>query len=329
MIAGGSPPAHRDHDKIVRRGPPAARKTLARPLQSSLPMRRQAFTFVLLPALLTVPACDKAPACPNGSDDPTCNGNGDTDGAGDTPNEIRPCEASPKLVQYCTASLQWGVCVDPDTACTPGSVRSKSCNLGEEFGDLNYQEKCTLTPDGIPQWEAIDEEACNTPLVLVPQGLTPRFMPDATHTFAVSGPGASCLTTDWPTADTPWLARDLDGNGVIDGGHELFGSGTRLPSGRRADHGFAALAPLDANGDHILDARDPAFLELLLWADRDGDRRSSPDELAPLRAAGVSSLSLDLTVDPVCDDRGNCGRERAPVVATRPATLVDVYLPCR
>ncbi len=298
---------------------------------------------LLLPALLLLPACDKEELCPGSGaeagDGASCDdAGGDTDGGGtdgtptpdagdgsscDTPEEARPCANAPKMIQYCTDSGEWGTCFDPAEACTLGDRRSGDCGL--DLG-IDNPETCRLDYDGIPRWDADDPEACNTPLVLVPEGRAPVFLPDPLHTFAVSA--STCITTDWPTADTPWLARDLDGNGAIDGGHELFGNGTDV-AGHRARNGFAALAPLDHNGDGRVDAEDPAFFELVLWADRDGDRRSTPDELTPLADAGVRALPLAYTLDPACDDRGNCARERAAVIASVPASLVDVYLPCR
>jgi hypothetical protein len=95
------------------------------------------------------------------------------------------------------------------------------------------------------------------------------------------------------SANDAWLALDLNRNGLIDDGSELFGSGTRLPDGTKASDGFAALRALDLNADHTIDARDPAFADLRLWRDRNADGQTQPSELAPLRSFGIQSLALD------------------------------------
>lgn len=141
------------------------------------------------------------------------------------------------------------------------------------------------------------------------------------------------LASDWPTAVTPWIARDLNRNGTIDSGAELFGSNTVLPNGSAASNGFVALAALDANRDGRIDAADPAFASLLLWADHDGDRKSSPSELTPLSSI-VVSISLNYKVKPRCDARGNCERERSTIVwrdagKLRRGSVIDIHLPLR
>jgi hypothetical protein len=170
-----------------------------------------------------------------------------------------------------------------------------------------------------------------TPLVVAFDGRPIEFTAaSASARFAfVPGEPAS---TDWPTAATPWIARDLDGDGAITSGAELFGSSTILAGGTAARHGFAALAALDANSDGVLDARDPAFAELVLWSDRDGDHRSTPDELRPLSRT-VTSISLAYTLDPRCNARGACQGERGTLRwrdatgAEHQGTVVDIYLP--
>ena len=88
---------------------------------------------------------------------------------------------------------------------------------------------------------------CETPLVVAFDGQPIDFAPAGHGRFAfVVGEPA---TTDWPTAVTPWIALDLDGDGAITSGAELFGSSTVLANGARASNGFAALAELDANHD--------------------------------------------------------------------------------
>jgi hypothetical protein len=162
---------------------------------------------------------------------------------------------------------------------------------------------------------------CNTPLLISFDGAAVTFVHDG-GAFAFRG---ARVASDWPSATTPWLALDRNGDGVIDRGSELFGDG--VPGAR---NGFDALAALDANHDGRIDASDPAFSSLLVWADRDGDRRSTPAELSPLSDV-VTAIPLASTLDPRCDDAGNCEGERATALARdgRAAAVVDVYLPTR
>jgi len=152
--------------------------------------------------------------------------------------------------------------------------------------------------------------------------------------FDLTGQGFN-VATDWPTAQTPWLAFDRDGDGRIEDGGELFGSATRLVSGRLAKHGFEALRELDENGDGAVNSDDSAYASLRIWADTNADRRSQPGELKSLSDLGVTSLSVEHRVEQVCDARGNCGRERAAFTfvgedgAAREGEAVDVHLPWR
>ncbi|MEZ4399170.1 MAG: hypothetical protein R3B06_04080 [Kofleriaceae bacterium] len=173
----------------------------------------------------------------------------------------------------------------------------------------------------------ISELCGGTPLVVVFDDAPVTFEPVAAGAPPFRFyPGAD-LYLDWPTARTPWLALDRDGDGTITDGSELFGSATTLAAGGLAPDGFAALAELDANRDGVLDADDPGFAALLLWSDVDRDRRASPGELVPL-AARVKAISLAWTVRPRCDARANCERERATATTVGGAAgaVVDVHL---
>jgi hypothetical protein len=168
---------------------------------------------------------------------------------------------------------------------------------------------------------------CNTPLVVAFDNQEVAFEPGAPFAFHAG----ESVSTDWPSVETPWIAIDRDGDGAITSGAELFGDATALSDGHTAPNGFAALAALDANGDGVLDARDPAFTSLLLWADRNGDRTSSPDELCPL-ASTITSIPLASTRTPRCTDRGDCEGERGiahwrdGLGAERTGAVIDVYL---
>lgn len=227
----------------------------------------------------------------------------------------------------------FGGCVPAeDIECVPGDVKSVALDCG------TVDVSCVVDwQSGEPSWtEAFCEsEGWDTPLVLrfddAPVSMiAAEATPDASFDIAMAADGRSCTHTDWPSAATPWLAVDLDQSGTIDGGHELFGSGSRLADGSSAQNGFIALAAYDHNKDGVVDAQDPGFAELLLWRDHDADRLSNPGELETLAEAGVESLPLSYAVDERCDARGNCGVERADFRhAGGQGELVDIHLPCR
>lgn len=214
----------------------------------------------------------------------------------------------------------WSEC-SAEVECTPGSGYDQGC-----LGDI-----CAF--DGTHLYTySWSEPDCNTPLVLNFDGAPLTFTAATAASFDISGVG-ECLSTDWPTL--PWLALDRDGDGAIESGRELFGSGSVLASGSRASHGFEALAEFDANRDGTIDAADPVFAELVLWSDGDGDRRGELTEMTPVTASGLVAIHLDVAVRGECDGRGNCGRERARFefrAATgeiRTGEVVDVYLACQ
>lgn len=77
--------------------------------------------------------------------------------------------------------------------------------------------------------------------------------------------------TEWVSADDALLAIDLNGDGIINDGSELFGTSTLLADGTRAENGFAALAQYDENQDGRIDAQDAVFSQLTVWQDVNSD----------------------------------------------------------
>ncbi|MCA9708430.1 MAG: calcium-binding protein, partial [Myxococcales bacterium] len=189
-------------------------------------------------------------------------------------------------------------------------------------------ERCMLV-GGVPQWAG-----CITPLVLSFDASPVIMEPSPAASFDIMDAGG-CVSTDWPTAATPWLALDRDGDGLVETGAELFGSGTRMPDGRHAGDGFEALSELDTDGDGKITRADERFDELVLWSDVDRDKRGTALELEPLSARGILSIELDYRSTPRCDARGNCEIERARfrfidgVGSVGRGEVVDVHLACQ
>ncbi len=218
----------------------------------------------------------------------------------------------------------------PSRARPVRSTRERSSQRsGEEWAQQRRLELDEQMRRHIPDWEG---SWC--PLVLSFDGRPIQLEPAPDVPFETGGPIA-CASTDWPTATTPWLVRDLDSSGTIDGGHELFGTGTRMPDGTLAAGGFAALGVLDENGDARITPADPDWPSLALWLDRDRDRKTAPGELLPLAGAGVRAIALEHTSEPQCDARGNCMIERSTFEWVdhdgdhQTGAIIDIHLACR
>ena len=101
--------------------------------------------------------------------------------------------------------------------------------------------------------------------------------------------------TAWVSPDDALLAIDINGNGIIDDGTELFGNSTKMPDGSNATGGFKALSQYDSNSDGVIDEKDSAYDKILVWRDINGDGISQKSELYHLRDLGIKSISLNVS----------------------------------
>ncbi len=81
-----------------------------------------------------------------------------------------------------------------------------------------------------------------------------------------------------------FLARDLNANGLIDNGGELFGTPTL--------NGFEALKALDSNADGNITAADAAFSSLRIWKDANHNGITDVGELTTLDANNITSIDV-------------------------------------
>lgn len=129
--------------------------------------------------------------------------------------------------------------------------------------------------------------------------------------FDLNGDGISevvAWTCGWTEEGFLWL--DLNRNGTVDGGRELFGQGTLLPSGETAANGFEALSVYDrfsygGNADHVISEGDMIWNHLRLWVDRNHDGISQLREITHLRHLDIVAIGLDFSLVNEIDGNGN------------------------
>ena len=122
------------------------------------------------------------------------------------------------------------------------------------------------------------------------------------------------IRTGWAAPNTGLLARDLNGNGRIDSGRELFGDNTPLKNGALAANGFEALKDLCESDDGIFDERSAAFHELYLWFDHNSNGITDQGELVPLSESGIVSIDLSYSNSDFVDPNGNAFRQISTAV---------------
>jgi hypothetical protein len=133
--------------------------------------------------------------------------------------------------------------------------------------------------------------------------------------FNITGFGPEPLGWTRADSDDAFLSLDLNANGSIDDGTELFGNFTYQPEPAPGAerNGFAALAVFDFNADGKIDSDDNVYSELRLWQDKNHNGVSEPEELKRLDKLGLKTLFLDYTRSGKVDRFGNEFRYRARV----------------
>ena len=123
----------------------------------------------------------------------------------------------------------------------------------------------------------------------------------------------------WTVGEDGILALDVDGNGTIDNGSEIF---SPWFDGGSYAGSLAALATLDDNGDGVIDSGDAVFGSLQVWQDLDHDGVSGAGELKSLADHGITGIKLDATpVDGTVDGQQIVteGTFRRPTAAAGPS----------
>jgi len=194
-----------------------------------------------------------------------------------------------------TASAVWFISGRPEAS---GAYRKVSISASFQWTETRFNRAgghhagiCVLLTTGALQ--------CSTPLVLDlnrdgfnlgEKGVGVDF------DLRANGSGERFQWVSVNTDDA-FLVRDLNGNGIIDDGSELFGEGTDLEAtGEKADNGYSALDQYDrvefgGNNDGKINKKDNVWGSLRLWVDKNADGYSDPDEIHELSEYKISKIN--------------------------------------
>lgn len=167
---------------------------------------------------------------------------------------------------------------------------------GQRAGSAAYDSwgGDAIDPSLYKDWNTAKQTASPLILDLDGDGLVETQSKTEGIYFDHAGDGFS-EATGWAGSDDGLLVRDLNGDGAINNGTELFGNNTRLKNGQYAANGFEALKDLDSNKDGKLNSADAAWNSLRVWKDTDADAQTDAGELLSLANAGVREIKLAYT----------------------------------
>lgn len=196
---------------------------------------------------------------------------------------------------------------------TPRSLSSIECSAADDlwYTDWESSDPCDSPqppPDCDPNWPTspilLDLDRDGLRLTDIAGGV--RFDIDADEF-------PEYIAWTEPTGLDAFLWRDVNGNGFVDDGSELFGDHTPLLTGGIAVNGYEALSELDdplhgGNGDGWISADDEPFSGLRLWIDIDHDGASSAGEVPYLADVGLLRISIEYRTLGRRDQFGNLFR---------------------
>ena len=173
-------------------------------------------------------------------------------------------------------------------------------NIGEE-GNIEVCLKTITEQCPMPKEEIIcrlqdatkTAEAQASPLVLDLDGDGVETTSAANGVYFDHDGNGFSEKTGWAGKDDGLLVRDINGNGQIDDGTELFGDNTILSNGQKAANGFEALKDLDSNNDGVFNSSDTAWNQVKVWKDGNGNGIVDEGELLTLEEANIEISNDD------------------------------------
>lgn len=125
--------------------------------------------------------------------------------------------------------------------------------------------------------------------------------------------------TSWIKNNDGFLAIDLNNDGKINNGGELFGDCFVMPDNQLSSNGFEALKSLDTNGNNRIDNNDQPFKvksdisnqtnekytlldELVAWFDNNHNGVTDDNEIKSLNTLNVDYIDLNCYNDPYIED---------------------------
>ncbi len=157
------------------------------------------------------------------------------------------------------------------SATTPATAIQPALQLTIPAPQLTPEVK-TITDQGM-SWIGVDTDTDGLGAIESSKGIK----------FDIANTGIA-QNVGWISGNDDLLCIDLNGNGKIDNGSELFGGSV--------GQGFAKLGTYDTNRDGFIDAKDSDFGKLSVWNDANSNALTDPNELRSLSAAGISSIDL-------------------------------------
>lgn len=197
----------------------------------------------------------------------------------------------------------------------------------EEFSNGNLGIFLGTEPDDEEKPDMGDAETRYSPLVIDLDGDGVESAAYSRDRYFDHDANGMLESTAWVGMDDGLLVRDLNGNGEIDSGRELFGNNTRLTNGALAGNGFLALADLDGNQDGMVNAQDAAFSELRVWRDANGNGLTENGELLTLEQAGLTGVRTQWTASTWLDGNGQPHRQTGTAIRAdgSSANVADIW----
>ncbi|HYF32499.1 MAG TPA: type I secretion C-terminal target domain-containing protein [Chitinophagaceae bacterium] len=184
-----------------------------------------------------------------------------------------------------------------------------------------YPDSCPISPlwqDFLDEHDDSKNEPSPLVLDLDGDGVETRALAGGAVYFDHNHNGFA-EATGWVSADDGLLAIDLNSDGVINDGTELFGDQTGQTNG------FLALKQYDSNSDNRITSADANWNNLRVWQDANSDGSSQAGELKTLNSLGISEINLDYTTVTLFNNGNDIKQNGRFTINGAVRTVSDVY----